>query len=125
MLRVAVAGVRNDDSRPSSYSVSSSTLLLLPSPPTRSAITMVAKCPSDNTEQINQSTFWDSGSKHWDAHRIGWSVAGGCALLVRKKDPWVGEMCLLTLCRPSSLLQSTSLAMLGQSCTLDGLFRLI
>jgi hypothetical protein len=40
-------------------------------------------CPSDNTQAVDQSHFWGSGSIHWDAHRVGWAVAGGCSLLVR------------------------------------------
>jgi hypothetical protein len=38
-------------------------------------------CPSDNTQAVDQSHFWGSGSIHWDAHRVGWAVAGGCSLL--------------------------------------------
>jgi len=40
-------------------------------------------CPSDNTQAVDQSHFWSSGSVNWDAHRVGWAVAGTCALLVR------------------------------------------
>ncbi|KAI0280625.1 DUF300-domain-containing protein [Russula aff. rugulosa BPL654] len=36
-------------------------------------------CPSDNTQAVEQSDFW-SGS-HWSAHRVGWVVAGICALV--------------------------------------------
>jgi len=39
---------------------------------------MVATCPSDNTAAVQQGSFWDSGSVNWDAHRIGWAIAGGC-----------------------------------------------
>lgn len=39
-------------------------------------------CPSDNTEAVDQSSFWTSGNIHWDAHRIGWAIAGGCSALV-------------------------------------------
>lgn len=42
---------------------------------------MVATCPSDNTADIDQSDFWSSGSLHWTPHRIGWAIAGGCAVL--------------------------------------------
>jgi hypothetical protein len=41
------------------------------------------KCPSDNIQAVDQSSFWSAGSLHWDAHRIGWVVAGGCSVLVR------------------------------------------
>jgi hypothetical protein len=40
-------------------------------------------CPSDNTQAVEQSGFWSEGSIHWDAHRVGWAIAGGSALLVR------------------------------------------
>ncbi|KAI1793720.1 organic solute transporter Ostalpha-domain-containing protein [Ganoderma leucocontextum] len=36
-------------------------------------------CPSDNLEVIDQSSFWDSNGLNWDAHRIGWLIAGACA----------------------------------------------
>jgi hypothetical protein len=39
-------------------------------------------CPSDNTQVVDQSKFWTSGSIHWDAHRVGWAIAGGCTALV-------------------------------------------
>ncbi|KAJ7770195.1 DUF300-domain-containing protein [Mycena maculata] len=39
---------------------------------------MVATCPSDNSTAVDQSSFWDSGNLNWDAHRIGWAIAGGC-----------------------------------------------
>lgn len=38
-------------------------------------------CESHNTVDIDQSSFWDSGGVNWDAHRIGWTIAGGCAAL--------------------------------------------
>ena len=38
---------------------------------------------SENTVDINQSNFWDPSNMDWDAHRIGWAVAGGCTILVR------------------------------------------
>ena len=40
-------------------------------------------CPSDNLLVIDQSTFWDSDGINWDAHRIGWLIAGACAAVVR------------------------------------------
>ncbi|KAF8574754.1 DUF300-domain-containing protein [Ramaria rubella] len=42
---------------------------------------MVATCPDDNSENNDQSSFWDSSGIHWDQHRIGWAIAGGCAVL--------------------------------------------
>ena len=39
-------------------------------------------CPNDNKEVIDQSSFWDADGINWDAHRIGWAIAGGCAALV-------------------------------------------
>lgn len=29
---------------------------------------MVAKCPADNTQTLEQNDFWDG---HWDAHKVG------------------------------------------------------
>ncbi|TFK72244.1 DUF300-domain-containing protein [Pluteus cervinus] len=40
----------------------------------------MSQCPSDNNQAIDQSGFWDSGMD-LDAHRIGWAIAGGCALV--------------------------------------------
>ena len=37
---------------------------------------------SENTIATDQSSFWNSSSLQWDAHRIGWAVAGGCTVLV-------------------------------------------
>lgn len=39
-------------------------------------------CPSDNAEVVNQSSFFHGGTFTWDAHRIGWAIAGGCTILV-------------------------------------------
>ncbi|EDR03464.1 uncharacterized protein LACBIDRAFT_295223 [Laccaria bicolor S238N-H82] len=36
---------------------------------------------SDNAVDVDQSTFWDPNGIHWDAHKIGWTIAGSCALL--------------------------------------------
>ncbi|KAI0668072.1 DUF300-domain-containing protein [Trametes maxima] len=36
-------------------------------------------CPSDNQQTIDQEGFWSTGGIHWDAHRIGWLIAGACA----------------------------------------------
>lgn len=41
----------------------------------------MVSCPSSNTEVVDQGDFWNSGNSNWDAHRIGWAVAGGCAAL--------------------------------------------
>ena|SRR5882757_1296070 len=38
---------------------------------------------SENTVAFDQATFWDSSASKWDAHKIGWTVAGGCTILVR------------------------------------------
>ncbi|PPQ71311.1 hypothetical protein CVT24_012037 [Panaeolus cyanescens] len=34
-----------------------------------------------NTVDVDQSDFWDENGIHWDAHRIGWAIAGGTAIL--------------------------------------------
>ncbi|KAH9929265.1 organic solute transporter Ostalpha-domain-containing protein [Fomitopsis serialis] len=36
-------------------------------------------CPSDNTAVVQQDSFWSSSGINWDAHRIGWIIAGCCA----------------------------------------------
>ncbi|KAF9481499.1 DUF300-domain-containing protein [Pholiota conissans] len=39
-------------------------------------------CPtSPNQIAIDESHFWDANGIHWNAHRIGWTIAGGCAAL--------------------------------------------
>jgi hypothetical protein len=43
---------------------------------------MVATCPSDNSADVDQTSFWDSGNLNWDAHRIGWAIAGACTAAV-------------------------------------------
>jgi hypothetical protein len=40
-------------------------------------------CASDNTQAVDQSHFWSDGSLHWDAHRVGWAIAGACTAVVR------------------------------------------
>ena len=40
-------------------------------------------CASDNTQAVDQSRFWSDGSLHWDAHRVGWTIAGACTAVVR------------------------------------------
>ncbi|KAG1880953.1 organic solute transporter Ostalpha-domain-containing protein [Suillus subluteus] len=42
---------------------------------------MAHTCPSDNTVAVDQTSFWSSGNLNWDEHRIGWAIAGGCAML--------------------------------------------
>ncbi|KAF8752762.1 Pectate lyase [Rhizoctonia solani] len=49
------------------------------SEPNKPIYFMVATCESENTEAIDQSSFWMSGI-HWDAHRIGWAISGAFAL---------------------------------------------
>ncbi|KAF8797823.1 DUF300-domain-containing protein [Phlegmacium glaucopus] len=36
---------------------------------------------SENTVITDQSSFWDASGLHWDSHRIGWAIAGGCTAL--------------------------------------------
>ncbi|KAJ7100568.1 DUF300-domain-containing protein [Mycena crocata] len=38
-------------------------------------------CPTTDATEIDQSEFWDSDGINWDHHRIGWAIAGGCAVL--------------------------------------------
>ncbi|ODN83994.1 hypothetical protein L202_00029 [Cryptococcus amylolentus CBS 6039] len=39
-------------------------------------------CPTETTNSTAvDDEFWSSDGIHWDAHRIGWAVAGGCAAL--------------------------------------------
>ncbi|KAI0326498.1 DUF300-domain-containing protein [Cubamyces sp. BRFM 1775] len=38
-------------------------------------------CPSDNKQIADQSGFWSSDGIDWDAHRIGWLIAGVCAVV--------------------------------------------
>ncbi|KAJ7328708.1 DUF300-domain-containing protein [Mycena albidolilacea] len=39
-------------------------------------------CPTDNAADIDQSGFWDPvHGIDWDQHRIGWAIAGGCAII--------------------------------------------
>jgi hypothetical protein len=59
---------------------------------------MVNKCPIDgNAEDIDQSKFWSPSGLNWDEHRIGWAIAGGCAVIVR----WLSQALLW---RPVSYL---------------------
>ncbi|KAN0111855.1 DUF300 domain containing protein [Russula decolorans] len=57
-------------------------VLLFPSPhlPTPCGLSHISEmtCASDNTQAVDQSHFWTDGSVHWDAHRVGWAVAGAC-----------------------------------------------
>ncbi|EMD36088.1 hypothetical protein CERSUDRAFT_115994 [Gelatoporia subvermispora B] len=36
-------------------------------------------CPSDNSQAVEQDSFWSANGVNWDAHRIGWVIAGACA----------------------------------------------
>ncbi|KAF9061573.1 DUF300-domain-containing protein [Rhodocollybia butyracea] len=38
-------------------------------------------CPSDNTQATDQTEFWSSNGVDWDAHRIGWAIAGGASVI--------------------------------------------
>ena len=62
------------------------------------------ECPSDNTLEVDQSTFWGPDGVNWDAHRIGWAISGGCALLAS-----LGFLVLSS----SSLCVQTSVVLLG------------
>ena len=44
---------------------------------------MGATCPSDNTQATDQSSFWANGAG-WDAHKVGWTIAGACTVVVRQ-----------------------------------------
>lgn len=40
-------------------------------------------CPSDNQQAVDQTGFWNpDGGIEWDAHRIGWAIAGACSVAV-------------------------------------------
>ncbi|CAG8454989.1 11331_t:CDS:2 [Diversispora eburnea] len=39
----------------------------------------MSNCPADNKNETDPTSFWDNGP-HFDAHRIGWTVSGLCAL---------------------------------------------
>ncbi|KAF7305370.1 hypothetical protein HMN09_00789200 [Mycena chlorophos] len=42
----------------------------------------MVQCPSANNSAIDQSSFWTPGEGvDWDAHRIGWTIAGTSALI--------------------------------------------
>ncbi|KZT05741.1 DUF300-domain-containing protein [Laetiporus sulphureus 93-53] len=38
-------------------------------------------CPSDNSETVEQDSFWSNNGIDWDAHRVGWLIAGVCAVV--------------------------------------------
>lgn len=40
-------------------------------------------CPSDNFAVEDQEGFWSTNGIDWDAHRIGWLIAGVCTAVVR------------------------------------------
>lgn len=58
----------------------------------RSPRDMVQTCPTE-TATVDQSSFWSSDGLNWDAHRIGWAISGGCAVLVSAR--------LVSLCEPA------------------------
>ena len=39
-------------------------------------------CPLANAEATDETSFWEHGGIDWDAHRIGWAIAGGCTVVV-------------------------------------------
>ncbi|WVR05565.1 hypothetical protein IAU60_002584 [Kwoniella sp. DSM 27419] len=43
----------------------------------------MTSCPETNSNitDASEDVFWSPDGIHWDAHRIGWAVAGGCAAL--------------------------------------------
>jgi len=40
------------------------------------------ECPAENTVAVEESSFFNADGINWTPHTIGWSVAGGCAVLV-------------------------------------------
>ncbi|THH26882.1 hypothetical protein EUX98_g7305 [Antrodiella citrinella] len=40
---------------------------------------MSSTCPSDNTQSVEQGSFWSSNGGHLDAHKAGWIISGACA----------------------------------------------
>lgn len=40
------------------------------------------ECPAENSAALEQTTFFNKDGINWTPHTIGWSIAGGCALLV-------------------------------------------
>lgn len=60
----------------------SAVLSFFPSPTSLTKFEMPT-CPSDNTQAIDQTDFWSSSGIDWDAHRIGWAIAGSCSVVVR------------------------------------------
>lgn len=40
------------------------------------------ECPAENTAAIEQTSFFNENGINWTPHTIGWSIAGGCAVLV-------------------------------------------
>lgn len=39
-------------------------------------------CPAENTAVVEETTFFSKDGINWTPHTIGWSIAGGCAILV-------------------------------------------
>jgi hypothetical protein len=50
-------------------------------PPGLPGVSRSMSCPSENQELIDQTGFWNSDGVDWDAHRIGWAIAGATAAL--------------------------------------------
>lgn len=44
----------------------------------------IMTCAAENAASVDQSHFWDGENLNWEAHRIGWAIAGGCAVLVSR-----------------------------------------
>jgi hypothetical protein len=47
-----------------------------------SVVSMAAVCPSTNAAGVEQAGFFSpGGSVDWDAHRIGWAIAGATTIV--------------------------------------------
>ncbi|KAK4704647.1 hypothetical protein P7C70_g1563, partial [Phenoliferia sp. Uapishka_3] len=53
-------------------------------------------CALSNVDLIDQTTFWDANGVHWDAHRIGWAIAGGCSILFVVVKPLLSIAAIVT-----------------------------
>jgi hypothetical protein len=45
------------------------------------------ECPAENTAVVEETTFFSKDGINWTPHTIGWSIAGGCAILVCLSSP--------------------------------------
>lgn len=45
------------------------------------------ECPAENSAAVEETTFFSKDGINWTPHTIGWSVAGGCAILVCLSTP--------------------------------------